>query len=152
MTGTLPDYLGSFPALSEFRAENNQLTGSIPAGLGGLPQLRYVTLQNNRLEGCIPPSLTPLCAGYVNIDNNPGLPAWTDFCANGANGQVSVRNGNWQDAGTWACGRVPTVRDFVTLKHTVTVPAGTGQQARQIRYTATGSLQYETGGTVQIGQ
>lgn len=151
LTGPMPDIFSSFAHLTELTLNDNQLTGSIPASLGSVPMLQSLQLQNNRLTGCIPSSFTALCGKTVDISNNVGLPAWAEFCASGYNGLVSVTNGNWQDPMVWSCGRVPALTDIVTLRHAVTVRAGSASQARRISYEGPAKLIYEAGGTTKLG-
>ncbi len=151
LTGPVPDMFSSFSQLIDLTLNDNQLTGSIPPSLGSILTLQYLQLQNNQLTGCIPSSFTALCGKSVDISNNVGLPAWAEFCASGYNGLVSVANGNWQDPAVWSCGRVPALTDIVTLRHAVTVKAGSASQARRISYDGPAKLIYEAGGTTRIG-
>ena len=150
LTGPVPDMFNSFNQLNELTLSNNQLTGGIPASLGTVSTLQYLQLQNNKLTGCIPSSFTALCGRTINISDNVGLPAWDEFCTNGYNGLVSVTSGNWQDPTVWSCGRVPALTDIVTLRHAVTVKAGSASKARRISYDGPAKLIYEAGGTTKI--
>ncbi|PRY45259.1 leucine rich repeat (LRR) protein [Spirosoma oryzae] len=151
LVGSVPDVFGSFAKLTELTLNDNQLMGSIPASLGSVPTLHYLQLQNNKLTGCIPSSFTALCGKTVDISNNVGLPAWNEFCDSGYNGLVTVTNGSWQDPATWSCGRVPALTDIVTLRHAVTVKAGSASQARRIDYDGLAKLIYEAGGITKLG-
>jgi hypothetical protein len=62
---------------------------------------------------------------------------------------TTVRNGNWNDPGTWSCNRVPTSGDLVQVGHTVTLPAGIWV-ARLVRYVSGGKLLYTAGGRLQL--
>ncbi len=152
LTGEIPAFIGSFTLLNDLRLNNNLLTGSIPASLGSASALQYLQLQNNKLTGCIPTQLSALCGRTVNISNNIGLPTWSEFCSSGYNGLVSVANGNWQDPAVWSCGRVPALTDIATLRHTITITAGSTSQARRIWYDGAAKLVYEDAGTVRLGQ
>jgi hypothetical protein len=39
---------------------------------------------------------------------------------------VSIKTGNWNDADTWSCGRVPIITNNITIAggHTITIPNG----------------------------
>ncbi|MBO0938756.1 fibronectin type III domain-containing protein [Fibrella sp. HMF5335] len=56
---------------------------------------------------------------------------------------TTVQQGDWTDAATWSCGRVPIATDKVLIRHTVLIPnASTGRALR---------VGYETGGRVRMG-
>ncbi|QJD78327.1 leucine-rich repeat domain-containing protein [Spirosoma rhododendri] len=152
LTGSIPSFFGTFTRLNTLTLNNNRFTDGIPASLGSVSTLQYLQLQNNKLTGCIPAALSALCGRNVNISNNIGLPTWSEFCNGGYNGLVSVANGNWQDPATWSCGRVPAITDIATLRHTVTVSAGSVTQTRKIWYDGAAKLIYEGGGATRIGQ
>lgn len=60
----------------------------------------------------------------------------------------TVQNGNWSDAATWSCGRVPLTTDAVWVGHTVHLPADVAPTAKQITFGADGILRY--GNAVQL--
>lgn len=64
---------------------------------------------------------------------------------------VTIRNGNWNDPGTWACNRIPTSVDAVTIGHTVSVPTGVTGNALTVHYGNGGRLSVSSGGRVRLG-
>ncbi len=63
---------------------------------------------------------------------------------------ATIRNGNWNDPGTWACNRIPTNADAVTIGHIVTVPTGATGNALKIVYGVGGKVLVSTGGRVSL--
>lgn len=49
-SGTLPDWLGQFPDVSELDFSNNGLSGSLPCALGNLSSLEMLSLGGNYLD------------------------------------------------------------------------------------------------------
>jgi predicted outer membrane repeat protein len=82
----------------------------------------------------------------VGNDNGSGLTLV------GNSDSRTVQNGNWTDASTWLCGRIPTVGSVVIVGHAVTVPASVVAQTRSLRFMAGGRLVYGAGSTLRLGQ
>ncbi|WP_461082552.1 leucine-rich repeat domain-containing protein [Spirosoma flavus] len=152
LTGAIPGTLASLNKINTLHLGSNQLSGSIPAFLGTLPNLYQLILDYNQLSGCIPSSLTALCGKTVLIDNNYNLPSWSEFCSTGANSLETTKDGNWFDSTVWSCGKVPTLKDYVTIRNTVTLPGSLSGQSRKIIYTNSGRLRYGGTGKLRIGQ
>ena len=66
-------------------------------------------------------------------------------------GMTTIRNGDWDDPGTWACNRIPTSADAVTIGHSVTVPPGITGNALRISYGTGGKLIIGSGSKVRLG-
>lgn len=65
---------------------------------------------------------------------------------------VSLRNGDWNDPGTWSCGRVPQAGDAVRLRHAVTIPNTILANISFVRYDAGGRLLFGgTGSRLRFG-
>ncbi len=63
---------------------------------------------------------------------------------------ISISSGNWNNVNTWACGRIPTTNDEVTINgHTVSV-AGNGF-AKKIIKKSGGTINIANGANLQIG-
>jgi predicted outer membrane repeat protein len=68
----------------------------------------------------------------------------------GANGMVSVQNGNWNDVGTWSCGsRLPLVGETVGIRHTVTLPTNYTSTSAQLSYGPNGQLRLSEAAQLQ---
>jgi predicted extracellular nuclease len=55
---------------------------------------------------------------------------------------TTVKAGAWNDPTVWSCNRVPTATDNVTVKHSVTMPAGYLANAKKMLLDANGKLTY----------
>ncbi|XP_051228235.1 receptor-like protein EIX1 [Lolium perenne] len=70
-TGTLPNLIGEFSALSILELYINNLIGLIPAGLGNLASLTTLDLGENQLNGSVPTEIGALTAlTYLDMGSN----------------------------------------------------------------------------------
>ncbi|GAB4040428.1 hypothetical protein GCM10028809_64650 [Spirosoma gilvum] len=63
----------------------------------------------------------------------------------------SVQNGNWHNATTWSCGHVPNSYDQATIRHTITINAGTSAFARQVYYESVGQISMSSNSQIKLG-
>uniref|UniRef100_A0ACD5V5X9 Uncharacterized protein n=1 Tax=Avena sativa TaxID=4498 RepID=A0ACD5V5X9_AVESA len=70
-TGTLPNLIGEFSALSILDLSSNNLVGIIPPGLGNLVSLTTLDLEGNQLNGNVPTEIGALTAlTYLDMSGN----------------------------------------------------------------------------------
>lgn len=60
--GTIPDWIGTLPALTNLSLSGSNRTGSVPTSLGNMQTLTHINLSNNQLTGLLP-------ATFVNAQN-----------------------------------------------------------------------------------
>ena len=65
---------------------------------------------------------------------------------------VTVQNGNWTDASTWSCNRIPTATDAVLILHSVLIPANNMGRAQQVSYGMNGQTRLGTAARLILGQ
>lgn len=62
----------------------------------------------------------------------------------------TVKTGNWNDATIWSCGRVPTLKDALTLNHAVTLPSGYVGEALRLIYSTAGNIRFNMNGKLRL--
>ncbi|KAF6171035.1 hypothetical protein GIB67_014615 [Kingdonia uniflora] len=72
LSGTLPD-LSSMDALQKIYLQNNNFTDEVPEFLGSFPKLTELNLANNKFSGTIPVSVSQRKDLKLNISGNPGI-------------------------------------------------------------------------------
>lgn len=84
------------------------LSARIPNGLSDADTYKI------RVVSTSPPVIGTVAVQPLKIRNQDSVPI------------VSVKTGNWNDADTWSCGRVPTITSDIIISggHTVTIPNG----------------------------
>ncbi len=63
---------------------------------------------------------------------------------------TTLKAGAWNDPTVWSCNRVPLSTDVVTIGHVVTLSAGYGGVAKQVRYTVGGRISWGIGCRLMI--
>jgi hypothetical protein len=92
---------------------------------------------------------------YVRAMNSQGV--WsspkpvqiTISCANGVK-LFTAQTGNWSDVATWACGRIPTSTDDVSIKSLHSVTLSLGQTANCKTIDNNGILQFSLGSKLNV--
>ncbi len=85
------------------------LSARIPNGLSNADTYKI------RVVSTSPPVIGTVAVLPLKIRNQDSIPI------------VSVKTGNWNDADTWSCGRIPTIQDNVVIKTTHNVYLNTTQ-------------------------
>lgn len=71
LSGTIPDWLATLPALRWLHLSFNNFTGQIPNSFGGTSVLDSVFISNNKLTGTIPESIVNMqYLGSLDLSNN----------------------------------------------------------------------------------
>jgi trimeric autotransporter adhesin len=93
--------------------------------------------------------VSTICGNTETPPQGPIRQFWTNTPDTGT--LFTIRNGDWNDPGTWACNRIPSSADAVTIGHIVTVPTGITGNALRIGYGAGGKLIIGAGSKVRLG-
>lgn len=118
----------------ETTGTTSPLMATIPNGLPDADtyKIRVVSLS--------PPVLGTAAAQMLKIRNHDAEPI------------VSVQSGNWNDATSWSCGRIPSVFDSITVlsPHIITLPANYSASVQSMNLQ--GKIQYNANARIQMGQ
>lgn len=133
-------YLGNYRLSLDL--SGNTLTVRTEGAGGSIP---YVILRLMAVDG-----ITVLAYGNSGSSTFPQL-TYT-LPATPCTMMTTVKNGNWTDASTWSCNRLPIATDAVQVLHQVTVlPYQTGR-AKGVGYGSGGKVIMQTGSRLILGQ
>ncbi|GAB3690109.1 hypothetical protein GCM10027592_07160 [Spirosoma flavus] len=115
------------------------LAFTAPSKISGTPSTTVGSPFTVTVVATDPNGLTVATTFQITVNN-------TTTCVN----MFTIKDGSWNDASVWSCGRLPVSTDALTLNNAVTLPASYTGNALRVRFSQSGRLIYNSGSKLRL--